>query len=73
MVDEKTGLPLWLKTHNGFLSDTTQNPFSLKKAVNPGFKKLYAIDGHSGKEDMEALEKQREPEFGVLCSEGPGG
>ena len=72
MVDEKTGIPLWFETYDGSLLDKTQNPFSLKKAVNLGFKKLFAIydRGYYSKEDIEALEKLQETEFGVLCSDG---
>lgn len=72
MVDEKTGIPLWYEHFDGSLNDKTQNPFSLKKAVNLGFKKLFVVydRGYYSEEDIIALEKLKETEFGVLCSDG---
>ena len=71
-VDEETGIPLWYETYDGSLLDKTQNPFSLKKAINLGFKKLFAVydRGYYSEENIEALEKLKETEFGILCSEG---
>ena len=72
LVDEDTGIPMWYEPYDGSLVDKTQNPFSLKKAVSLGFKKLFVVydRGYYSQEDVEALEKLQETEFGILCSDG---
>ena len=71
-VDEETGIPFWYETYDGSLLDKTQNPFSMKKVVNLGFKKLFVVydRGYYSEDGVEALEKLEEIEFGVLCSDG---
>lgn len=71
-VDEATGIPLWYEHFDGSVLDKTQTPFSLKKAVNLGYKKLFVIfdRGYYSEEDIGELEKLSDTEFGILCPDG---
>ena len=71
-VDEETGIPLWYEHFDGSLLDKTQTPFSLKKVVSAGFKKLFVVfdRGYYSEEDITELEKLTDIEFGVLCPDG---
>ena len=71
-VDEATGIPLWYEHFDGSVLDKTQTPFSLKKVLNMGFRKLFVIydRGYYSEETVTEIEKLKDIEFGILCPEG---
>lgn len=71
-VDETTGIPLWYEHFDGSLLDKTQTPFSLKKVINLGFKKLFVVfdRGYYSSDDIRELEKLKDIDFGILCPDG---
>ena len=69
-VDETTGIPLWYEHFDGSVLDKTQTPYSLKKILNLGYKKLFVVfDRGYYSEDAIKQMQQLELEFGVLCPE----
>lgn len=71
-VDEDTGIPLWYEHYDGSLLDKSQTPFSLKKIIDLGYRKLFAIydRGYYSESCLKEMEKMKEIGFGVLCPDG---
>ena len=71
-VDEMTGIPLWYEQYDGSLLDKTQSPYSLKKIVNLGFRKLFVMydRGYYQEENLAEYDAMKEIEYGVLCPDG---
>ena len=70
-VDEDTGIPLWYEHYDGSVLDKTQTPFSLKRIVDLGYRKLFAMfdRGYYCKEVIQAIRNLEGIEYGVLCPE----
>lgn len=71
-VDEETGIPLWYEHFDGNVLDKTQTPYSMKKVIDLGYKKLFAMfdRGYYSEEDIAALDQMKDIEYGVLCPDG---
>ena len=71
-VDEETGIPLWYEHYDGSLLDKSQTPFSLKKIIDLGYRKLFAIydRGYYSEKCLKEMSKMKEIGFGVLCPDG---
>ena len=71
-VDEMTGIPLWYEQYDGSLLDKTQTPYSLKKIVNLGYRKLFVMydRGYYQEENLAEYGALNEIEYGVLCPDG---
>ena len=71
-VDEETGIPLWYEHFDGSVLDKTQTPYSMKKVIDLGYKKLFAMfdRGYYSEEDIKALDQLKDIEYGVLCPDG---
>ena len=71
-VDEETGIPLWYEHFDGSVLDKSQTPYSMKKIVDLGYKKLFAMfdRGYYSEEDISALDQLKDIEYGVLCPDG---
>jgi hypothetical protein len=70
-VDEETGIPLWYEHYEGAVLDKTQTPFSLRKVIDLGFKKLFAIfdRGYYSEPMIKSMRELEGVQFGVLCPE----
>ena len=71
-VDEETGIPLWYEHFDGSVLDKTQTPYSMKKIIDLGYKKIFAMfdRGYYSEEDIAALDQLKNIEYGVLCPDG---
>lgn len=71
-VDEETGVPLWYEHFDGSVLDKTQTPYSMKKIIDLGYKKLFTMfdRGYYSEEDIAALDQMQDIEYGVLCPDG---
>ena len=71
-VDENTGIPLWYECFDGSILDKSQTPFSLKKIVNIGYKKLFVVfdRGYYSEEGLGKFNSLSDIEYGVLCPDG---
>ena len=68
-VDEETGIPMWYEHYDGSLLDKVQTSFSLKKIVDAGYQKLFAMfdRGYFSEDVIKALRNVKDLEYGVLC------
>ena len=67
-VDELTGIPLFYEHFYGSILDKSQTPFTLEKAQNLGFQKLFLVMDR-GYCSHAAINKLKEMTFSVMCPE----
>jgi transposase len=65
-VDEETGIPMWYEHYDGSLLDKVQTSFSLKKIVDAGYQKLFAMfdRGYFSEDVIKALRNVKDLEYG---------
>lgn len=70
-VDEQTGIPMWYEHYDGSILDKSQTPFSLKKIVDMGFKKIFAMfdRGYYSEAMIREIRNMEWLDFGILCPE----
>ena len=69
-VDEKTGISLWYEHFDGNVLDKSETPYSIEKATQLGFKKLFAMfdRGYYSLENVSRL-KELGIEYGMMMPE----
>lgn len=67
-VDELTGIPLFYEHFYGSILDKSQTPFTLEKARNLGFQKLFLVMDR-GYCSRAAINKLKDMTFSVMCPE----